>query len=173
MPYSARENDADVIDFVSKYNIREVLDIGPGSGTYAKLLRDIDAIDCIEIWEPYVEEFALKSLYREVRVGDARDGLDDGLRYDLIIFGDVLEHMTPEDALDAWTEASYLGSWGLISLPIIHWPQGAHEGNPYEEHIQDHIDVDDLKRDFGPFDIEHQYEMTGTFIKRFTGRNNE
>jgi hypothetical protein len=72
-----------------------------------------------------------------------------------------------------WQEASRIAHWGLISVPIIHYPQGAEYGNPYEVHVQDHLHPEDLRRDYGPFTYEVEYEITGTFIKKFNGSRDE
>jgi hypothetical protein len=51
----------------------------------------------IEIWEPYVEAFGLTQKYDKVIVHDVRrmEKLPDA---DLYIFGDVPEHMPPDEA---------------------------------------------------------------------------
>jgi predicted TPR repeat methyltransferase len=48
-----------------------MLDIGCGEGTYAKLFPDADWTG-IEVWEPYVEAYGLKSLYSKLIIADAR-----------------------------------------------------------------------------------------------------
>jgi hypothetical protein len=84
-----------------------------------------------------------------------------------VIFGDVLEHMSEEDSLAVWADAKHYAKAGLISVPVIHYPQGAEYGNPYEVHVQEHLTPDHLSKTYGPFDDEAVYEITGTFIKRF------
>ncbi|HMA50058.1 MAG TPA: hypothetical protein VKP60_09915, partial [Magnetospirillaceae bacterium] len=79
--------------------LRQVVDIGPGCGTYRRLLGPFlpDARwIAVEAWEPYVEAYGLKPLYDEVHVADAT-------RFDLsrfepggaILFGDVIDYMPP------------------------------------------------------------------------------
>jgi predicted TPR repeat methyltransferase len=171
MPESIRENDADVIAFVEENNVRTVLDIGAGKGTYGTLLRPYtERIDAIEIWEPYVEEFGLRKIYDTVVIDDFRNWPDyalTGHKWDLIVFGDVLEHMSAEESRKVWTHASHMAKFGLISVPIIHYPQGAEFGNPYEVHVQDHLHPEEIKRDYGPFVFAKDYEVTGTYIKDF------
>ena len=169
MPGSIRENDNDVIKFVKESNIKTVLDIGAGRGTYGSLLREhVDTIDAIEIWEPYISEFGLENIYDSVQLMDFRDyAVDTGKRYDLIIFGDVLEHMSREESLQSWAVASYIARYGLISVPIIHYPQGAEFGNPYEVHVQEHLEPEDIRKDYGPFILDKVYKVTGTFIREF------
>jgi len=177
MPHSARENDDDVRQWVLDNDIETVLDVGAGSGTYARILRDMVVIDAVEIWPKYVREFKLSSLYRNVVVGDIRDlawgdsqytSINPEQEYDLVIFGDVLEHMTKDEALEVWGWASQVARFGLISVPIIHYPQGPEHGNPFEVHVQEHIDLEELRAEFGPFTYDQTYEVTGTFIKEFS-----
>ena len=171
MPGSARENDDFVIDFVRKNKINFVLDVGAGKGTYFELLdAQVNGdIDGIEVWQPYIDQYDLHEKYDKLYVGDARSIVEliPAGKYDLIIFGDILEHMSKEDALTLWEESARVAKWGLISVPIIHYPQGAEYGNPYEVHVQDHLHPEDIRRDYGPFDAEAIYEITGTFVKRF------
>mgnify|MGYP003563409188 CR=1 FL=1 len=172
MPYSAGENRSFVRDFVVENKIGSVLDVGPGAGMYADMFSDLPfalkRIDAIEIWEPYIDRFNLQSKYDLTIVGDVRDNITwETGKWDLIIFGDVLEHMTEDEALSVWTKASYVADWGLISVPIIHYPQGEAEGNPYERHVQEDLNPQKIEELFGPFNRKELYSETGTFIKRF------
>jgi predicted TPR repeat methyltransferase len=168
MPGSARENDYDVKAFVKTHSIKKVLDVGAGSGTYGKMLGDlVKTIDAVEVWNPYINEFELTSIYNSVRVIDARNIAEAVFaEYDLVIFGDILEHMTADEAKAVWKKASF-AKYGLISVPIIHYPQGAEYGNPYEVHVQEHMHPEDIRKDYGPFILDREYEITGTFIKEF------
>jgi hypothetical protein len=166
MPGSARENDADVIEFVETHHIDRVLDVGAGSGTYGKLLSGMGlVIDAIEVWTPYVNDYHLTSIYSSVTIIDARS-LHPWLfsQYDLVIFGDVLEHMSREDSIAVW-DAAKDARYRMLSVPIIHYPQGAEFNNPYEVHVQEHMTPEQIREDFGPFVFEKEYEVTGTYIK--------
>lgn len=169
MPYSSDENREFVMDFVTSNSIKTVLDVGAGSGTYSDLLRDhVDSIYGVEAWEPYVEEFGLVDKYDELYIDDVRLIRTEELPVvDLVIFGDILEHMSKDDSVRVWGNSSKIARWGLASVPIVHYPQGAEFGNPYEVHVQDHLTPEDVRHSFGPFDVEKVYEVTGTFIKEF------
>jgi hypothetical protein len=166
VPGSVRENDADVRAFVTEHGIRTALDVGPGRGTYSRILSDlIPVMDAVEVWRPYIGRYQLYDKYRTVTLGDVRDhGKFD---YDLVIFGDVLEHMPREDALAVWTRAGGSARFTLMSVPIICYPQGALKGNPHEVHVQEHLTPDDVRRDYGPFVLDRAYEITGTFIRQW------
>ena len=128
-----------ILDKIREYKPKSILDVGAGSGTYADLLKDNGytraTIDAVEVWEPYVKEFNLNSKYRRVYQTDIRDF--DQYHHDLVIFGDILEHMSIDDALNVWETASIYCAHAVISIPIIHYHQHAINGNPYEEHIKD------------------------------------
>lgn len=117
-----------------------VLDIGVGAGTYAVTLRKWGVkakMIGIEAWEPYVERFGLDILYDELHVEDVRT-MDPLPNVDVVIMGDVLEHMPTPDAVKVWKRAKAAARRSVfLSIPIVHYPQGAEEGNPFEEHVVD------------------------------------
>lgn len=117
----------------------EVLDVGAGAGRWARLLRG-DLVPSwwtgLEIHDPYVARFKLGDLYDDVVVGDVRDD-PPALRreWDLVILGDVLEHMTRDEAVDVYDRLRARTRWLVVSLPIVEWPQGEVDGNPHEAHL--------------------------------------
>ena len=116
--------------------IAEVLDVGAGSGTYAKLLRNSVLPDshftAIEVWEPYVARFRLGDLYDRVLVGNGLE-LRSEVTYDLAVFGDVLEHVTKADAIELVERFKW--RYAVLSLPVTEYPQGEYMGNPHEAHV--------------------------------------
>ncbi|MCW2811554.1 MAG: hypothetical protein JWP61_2012 [Friedmanniella sp.] len=115
-----------------------VLDIGPGVGTYAKLLAGpaVSHITGIEIWEPYVDTYRLRDYYDEVIVGDAREVTWPAA--DVVIMGDVAEHMSAAEAGRLWERAQTSARRAIyLSIPIVHYPQHEIEGNPHEHHVVD------------------------------------
>jgi hypothetical protein len=58
-------------------------------------------------------------------------------KVDLVIFGDVLEHMTKEESQMLVSQALTISKYVVISIPIVHSPQGAYGGNPFEIHVKD------------------------------------
>lgn len=173
MPFSLRDNNDDVRDYVIDNEIETFLDVGPGFGTYARILQDLIPREnryAVEVFAPYVGTYGLMRLYERVWINDIREVAIRGDlipdQFDLIIFGDVLEHMSREDALYVWKWASEHSKHGLISVPTIHWPQAGND-NPNEAHVQEHMHVEDVIADYGPFDQVFEYEQTATFIRRF------
>lgn len=138
MPYSSGEGKAWVAEVATRLRPATVLDVGAGAGAYASLLRPLlpDArLVALEVWEPYVYRFGLHRLYDEVLVGDARTLPLPSV--DLVVLGDVVEHMAEDEAVALWARCRAAGRHVVLSLPVVHYPQGPCEGNPHEEHVVD------------------------------------
>ena len=112
------------------------LDVGAGDGKWSDLLRDYLTMDAVEAFAPNVTNNHLYNKYRNTFIADIR--AFKYKYYDLIIFGDVLEHMSTEDARRVIEYARPRCSYMLVAVPYK-WPQGAIYGNPYEVHIQDDL----------------------------------
>ncbi len=104
-PCSKIEGKKEILSYLKfRFGLGEnltVLDVGAGSGAYGKLLREgmpKSRILGVEIFEPYVDRFGLEEIYDRVIVGDVLDE-DFDLSPDVVIIGDVLEHMDRADAL--------------------------------------------------------------------------
>lgn len=145
--------------FIAKALIKEadpstIWDMGAGDGTYRNLMWDepIDSVwIAVEIWKPYIDEFQLKRDYDAVYDLDIRETdffLAADSNRDLAIFGDVLEHMTEDEARKVILDAKKAFRWILVSIPIVHAPQGEVNGNPYEAHVK-HWGFDEMHAAMG------------------------
>lgn len=114
---------------------KRILDVGPGQGTYSNLLRDLGyRMDAVEVWAPYVDQFDLRKKYDNVYVGDIREfNIGD---YDFIILGDVLEHLSTEDAQKLIDDIHFLDKQCLVAIPYMMPQDGEEYGNSYETHHQ-------------------------------------
>lgn len=112
----------------------KILDVGAGVGTYSKLLRDLGyKMDCIEVWLPYVTQYKLNELYDNVIIGNI---MNYNMRnYDVIIMGDVLEHLSIDDSLKLMDSIESNNQVCLVAVPYLH-EQGEYYGNKYEIHKQ-------------------------------------
>lgn len=110
-----------------------ILDVGAGSGQYGRNLNDKFKINALEIYEPYVEQFNLKSIYDNVIIGDIRNFNTKG--YDYVIMGDIIEHLTFEEATEVLNgiKCKY-----MFAVPYK-MKQGEVNGNIYEAHKQDDL----------------------------------
>jgi predicted TPR repeat methyltransferase len=168
MPYSVEENKSWAHKKIRQINPQSVLDVGAGAGAYGKIVRSINPeieLDCIEVWTPYINQFDLGSIYRNVFNYEAKDHKD--WNYDLVIFGDVLEHMTKKQALELYELAAAGSPNILFSIPIIHLPQGAEHGNPYETHVEDHWKHEDILKDFRNVVDYSTFSVTGIYLAEF------
>lgn len=137
MPYSSESGKQHIKNILARVKKDTVLDIGVGSGTYAKLLPD-SHVTGIEIFEPYVEQFKLNELYKKLIIEDARKVDYSTLgRFDVAVAGDVLEHMTVEEAKVVVEKLRGIADTVIVSIPIGHYPQGEYGGNPHEAHVVD------------------------------------
>ena len=137
MASSNPENREWVLNKVSQLQPKTIIDVGAGAGTYCRLLRPYVPANyaAIEIYQKNVDQYKLRDLYDDVWIDDVRNF--KSLQADLIIFGDVLEHMTREEAIRVWDVASKGCKYAILSIPIIHYPQGVVDGNHHETHIVD------------------------------------
>lgn len=139
-----------------------VLDIGAGSGTYSKRYRPGVLGNAqwtgIEVWAPYIEKYALSSLYDSVVQEDARlytarlfeaRSFDNATPFDLVFLGDVVEHMSKEDAMKMVDQLLAISQAIIISIPVVHYPQGEYDGNPFEEHVKDDWSDEEVRSTWG------------------------
>lgn len=141
---------------------KRVLDIGAGEGKYADLIAGRAEVHAVEVWQENIEKYDLPSKYDIVFCHDARQF--ENFDYDLVIFGDVLEHMLEEDAVALWAKARKQARAIFMSIPIVHLPQGAEGGNPYEVHVEDDYDHDRVMKTFEGITESRQYHRIGAYL---------
>lgn len=126
----------------------KILDVGAGQGKYRYLLSEF-RMDACEIWQPAVDEWSLVNLYDNVIVADyaefVRTPAWDQAYYDVIIMGDVLEHIDRKRAQKA-LRLSLLRSREVIVVVPYQYPQGAEDGNEYQRHEQDDLTPESMVR---------------------------
>ena len=124
MPVSDPSNKPYAAELIMRLNPSTILDVGPGVGTCGSLIRErleVDRLDAVEIWAPYIEKYRLKEIYDNVIISDVRYWQD--FEYDPVILGDVLEHLSFDEAMMLWKNLSkHAGA--ILSIPIVHYPQG-------------------------------------------------
>jgi glycosyltransferase involved in cell wall biosynthesis len=147
MPISSEAGKRFIKKIVKNLKHEKMLDIGCGCGTYAKLFPDTEWTG-VEVWEPYVEKYDLKTLYKNFYIEDARTWTTTE-HYDIAFAGDVLEHMTASEARQMLDKLRDCADTVIVSIPIGKWPQGTVEGNPYETHIKDDWTDEDIRSILG------------------------
>ena len=126
------------------------LDVGACDGKWADLLGHYLTMDAVEIFGPNIREHRLKDKYRRVWECDAYDFRYGW--YDLIIFGDVIEHMTVENAQKVIDYARGRCRDMIIGVPF-QYPQCELYGNPYERHIQDDLTAEIFNERYPGFEV--------------------
>lgn len=138
-----------------------ILDVGAGWGKYAKLLPEFSNIDGVEIWKPYIDEGGLDKLYRKVFNVDILD-LDDA-NYDIIILGDVLEHIERNAAVSLMKRLKDSCLQLYLVVPY-EYHQDEVNGNKYEIHLQEDL-TDQMIKDLYQLRLFARDDMKGVYIK--------
>ena len=141
-----------------------ILDVGSGCGTYWYLLHEkFKNIDSIEVFKPNIEKFNLKNKYQNVYNCDIKDFQYE--YYDLIIFGDVLEHLTVKEAQNS-LDYAYDRCYNLIVAVPYMYEQGICEDNIYEIHKQPDLTPENVLERYPNLKLLYGNEKYGYYIKR-------
>lgn len=141
MPFSGPQFDAAFLKFIQVIKPTSMIDVGPGNGKYGKLMM-ANIPDCaseaVEIEASYVERFHLNDYYSRVSIARGIDvtrqaGAAD-FKWDLVVLGDVLEHMPKSEGIDLLHYFVYRAKWLWLRWPV-YYIQGAFEEVEAEAHI--------------------------------------
>lgn len=145
----------------------EILDVGACDGKWRQLLPEYDNIDAVEIFEPSARY--IEGMYRNVFNVDILDFKYQ--HYDLIIFGDVIEHLTIENAQKVLRYAKRRCNDMIVAVPFL-YPQGEIYGNPYEVHIQPDLTAEIFAQRYPGFDVLYDTGQRYCFYHK-GGRNEQ
>jgi SAM-dependent methyltransferase len=106
MPYSSDVFDEFLKAQLALWNYKRYLDVGCGAGKYGRMIRDLvpdSHITGIEVDNEYIEAFRLRRTYDEVINASVESvlGGPQAVTYDVVVFGDVIEHLRKSDGIDA------------------------------------------------------------------------
>lgn len=170
---SIRQGKDSIVNWLKdETEFTRILDIGAGHGTYYDLfVTEVNLFQHsywigVEAWKPNIDEHHLGERYSLVLNEDARlldwSTLQD---IDITFMGDVLEHMTKEEAVALVDNVMKSSRIGIISIPVKHWPQGAEGGNPFEVHVKDDWSHAEVMETFGSYIVEGiNHGKIGTYI---------
>lgn len=148
MPSSAYSNTAFVMDFLAKLEPKSILDVGAGFGRWGFLCRchlgggynlqskpDQELrIDAIEIFSRNISSI-YSAVYNNTFNEDARKAVRSCGKYDVIICGDMIEHLEKGEAWDLVGEMrSHASQAMIVIVPFGDCPQGIVDGNDCEIH---------------------------------------
>ena len=136
MPYSYSLFKSEYADHMrnSFPNDIKILDVGAGSGGYSDLLRPyFPKIDGLEIFAPYVQMFNLQNKYENLYLGSILEF--DFAHYDYLIMGDILEHLSVDEAKSIVNKIQGNKQCLMVAVPYL-YEQGAEFENVHETHKQ-------------------------------------
>lgn len=166
MPYSHPAHYPSVVNLIRTNfpsNSTRILDVGVGSGTYRNLLPEY-TMDGIEVYSKYIQDFNLESRYRKIFNVDVVDFEFNANEYELVIMGDVLEHLSVVDALNVLKSIKDSGMSLLIQVPYM-YEQGIYDGNDHEIHLPSDLTHDvflDRYSEFG-FELLNRDDVCGAY----------
>ena len=141
-----------------------ILDVGPGCGTYYNLLNDyFTTFDGVEAFAPNIDRYNLRNKYRNVYNKDIKDFEFD--YYDIIIIGDVLEHLSIEDAQKVIKYCENRCKQLIVAVPYT-MPQDAIEDNIYEIHKQDDLTIENMKERYPSLKLLIHNSDYGYYVKK-------
>lgn len=159
MPYSTFTGRPEMAQWAKENNFKTVLDLGAGSGEYSEEFYRIgyhpERMDAVEGYEPYIKMFDLYEKYDNIYIGNVLDF--ENFDYDLVILGDIVEHLRRYDAKELWDKISKQARYAFIKMPIgychqegIFSPLGSTEliPNEFERHHEPHNNINDILNDF-------------------------
>jgi predicted TPR repeat methyltransferase len=174
MPSSNKEGKKVIKEWIEEISseVNTIIDLGAGNGNYHRLfysknnaiLRHAKWIG-IEVWEPYIELYNLKNIYDHIEQEDIR--LVDYQKFgniDLVFAGDVLEHMTKEEAVNLIAKLLTSVKRIIISIPIVHYPQDEVGGNPFERHVKDDWSHQEMMDTFPQIKKYWQGKVIGVYL---------
>ena len=141
----------------------KVLDVGAGEGTYWNLLHQYYAtIDAVEVFKPNIDNFKLKDKYHKVYNIDIKDFKYQN--YDIIIFGDVIEHLEINEAQEVLKYAYTHCKEMIVAVPY-ELEQGIAEDNLYEIHKQPDLTPKIMKERYPMLKELYKNELYGYYVK--------
>jgi predicted TPR repeat methyltransferase len=105
MPYSAKSFDFMLQQHIKLLNPTSILDVGAGAGKNGKLIRETgykNNLECLEPTAEYVNKFKLDTIYDTVHPVSLQQFVETQYKfqYDVVVFGDVLEHLFRSKVID-------------------------------------------------------------------------
>ena len=141
-----------------------ILDVGAGEGTYYDLLGDyFSNIESVEVFKPNIENYGLEKKYKKVYNVDIKDFKYDF--YDIIIFGDVIEHLEVKEAQEVLKYALNRCKEMVVAVPYC-YKQGECYGNKYEIHKQDDLTPKNMLERYPMLKLLYGNDIYGYYVKK-------
>lgn len=161
MPTSATLYDSEFVELLQKIVPSNLLDVGPGYGRMgitAKSTISSCVVDAVEVDSTYIEKFNLKQIYKEVYNDDIKNFClkNPQVRYDIVLFNDILEHLFRSEALDILDFMLYRAKYIVVQWPT-NYLQDDWEGHSSEVHKSNFTLNDFLNHNFDILKYRKKY----------------
>lgn len=141
-----------------------VLDVGAGAGTYLELLKDyFKKIDGVEVFLPNVVNNRLIQRYNKLFYTNITDLEYD--YYDIIIFGDIIEHLDVKEADEVLRYAMDRCKEIIVAVPYC-YKQGISYENKYEIHKQGDLTKENVLERYPYLELLYGNDLYGYYIKK-------
>lgn len=159
---------------ILSYSPQKVLDVGCGHGKWGRIVRELIPdceIHAVEPEKSYLENFprqndkGLHDVYDKIFNKDILSFIKEDMigeeRYDIVICGDILEHMFLSEALDVTNFFSYRCGWLIAQFPT-HAAQHAVDGITWEVH-KSNLDISNFTQYNIQYYIKYKNIQEGVF----------
>lgn len=149
MPYSSNVFDKNIEEALRFIKPDILLDLGAGAGKYGLMARKNNfalKTIAVETESDYIEKFNLHSIYTEVWNTSCIDLIRPehyGARFDVVIIGDLIEHLKKSDGVDLLNFLIYRSRWIVVQVPR-HYVQNIVGGHSSEAHVSVWAETDFL-----------------------------
>lgn len=141
----------------------KILDVGAGCGTYWNLLHNyFKTIDGVEVFKPNIDNYQLKNKYHKVYNIDIKGFKYDF--YDIIIFGDIIEHLDTNEAQEVLKYAYNKCKEMIVAVPY-QLKQDEVDGNIYEIHKQYDLTDEIMKERYPYLKLLYKNDLYGYYVK--------
>jgi hypothetical protein len=122
-------------------------------------------MDAVEIWEPYIVQYELYRKYRKIFNQDIRN-FEYTDHYNVIIFGDILEHMTVDEARSVLEYAETHCDEVIVAVPYNAPNNNDDHENPFQNHVQGDLTPENMLERYPQLKLFKRYfEYYGYYTK--------
>lgn len=140
MPYSSPVFDKTIAELFTMLKPATLLDLGAGAGKYGAMIQKVNdrvQATAVELEKEYIKRFKLHSMYSHVwhcSVMDLISPRHYEIAFDVIMIGDILEHLRKSEGIDLLNFLIYRCKWVVVVFPH-RYLQNAVDGHDSEAHI--------------------------------------